>query len=258
MLAADPRVAAQHAAACIGARLHVSGGALGGGKMVRTDNGQQLAPAMLTQHTALRARQVEEKHTVVVLDTAAGACRPARFAHAPVVAAHALRLPLPDRRRVDVVRHERDGVDFRQVRSSVACCTVHRERRTLPLRRSRLTRCRAANAAGTRLQPSGRASSCTAACAAVRLLASLRRAPCTAALTRGAPGSLLDDLLVAEDARADEEMVGDVVEPLASMADFNTSAWKARAYSASACGLRAGTPSCASPCPDAVLSRRRG
>ncbi len=29
------RCAAQHAAACIGARLHVSGGALGGGKMVR-------------------------------------------------------------------------------------------------------------------------------------------------------------------------------------------------------------------------------
>ena len=38
----------QHSAACIGARLHVSGGALGGGKMV------------------------DEKHSVVVLDTAAG------------------------------------------------------------------------------------------------------------------------------------------------------------------------------------------
>jgi hypothetical protein len=39
---------------------------------------------------------------------------------------------------------------------------------------------------------------------------------------------LLDDLLVAEDARAEEGMVGDVVEPLSSMADLSTPSWKAR------------------------------
>jgi len=40
---------------------------------------------------------------------------------------------------------------------------------------------------------------------------------------------LLDDLLVAEDARAEEGMVGDVVEALSSMADLSTPSWKARA-----------------------------
>jgi hypothetical protein len=39
---------------------------------------------------------------------------------------------------------------------------------------------------------------------------------------------LLDDLLVAEDARAEEGMVGDIVEPLSSMADLSTPAWKVR------------------------------
>jgi hypothetical protein len=43
---------------------------------------------------------------------------------------------------------------------------------------------------------------------------------------------LLDDLLVAEDARAEEGMVGDVVEPLSSMADLSTPSWKARTATA--------------------------
>ena len=48
------------------------------------------------------------------------------------------------------------------------------------------------------------------------------------ALTPASSGSLLDDLLVAEDARAEEGMVGDIVEPLSSMADLSTPAWKVR------------------------------
>ena len=47
-------------------------------------------------------------------------------------------------------------------------------------------------------------------------------------MTPACSGSLLDDLLVAEDARAEEGMVGDIVEPLSSMADLSTPAWKVR------------------------------
>ena len=50
--------------------------------------------------------------------------------------------------------------------------------------------------------------------------------PFCTALTLLPTGSLLDDLVVAEDARASEDMAGDVVEPLASMADLSAPPWK--------------------------------
>jgi hypothetical protein len=43
-------------------------------------------------------------------------------------------------------------------------------------------------------------------------------------------GTLLDDLVVAEDARADEGMAGDTMEPLPSMVDFNAASWKVRYF----------------------------
>ena len=39
-------------------------------------------------------------------------------------------------------------------------------------------------------------------------------------------GSLLDDLVVAEDARADDGMAGDAIEPLTSLADLSTPGWQ--------------------------------
>jgi hypothetical protein len=44
----------------------------------------------------------------------------------------------------------------------------------------------------------------------------------------GSKGTLLDDLVIAEDARADEGMAGDTMEPLSSMVDFNAPGWKVR------------------------------
>ena len=69
---AEPFTTLQHAAACIGARLHVSGGALGGGKMVRAGCLCRSDKRRLIGRTLPLDTQVEEKHTVVILDTAAG------------------------------------------------------------------------------------------------------------------------------------------------------------------------------------------
>ena len=55
-------------------------------------------------------------------------------------------------------------------------------------------------------------------------------------------GALLDDLLVAEDARADEGLVGDAVESLSAIADLQSPAWKASPH---ASGLRSARISCA-------------
>lgn len=41
-------------------------------------------------------------------------------------------------------------------------------------------------------------------------------------------GSLLDDLVIAEDARADEGMAGETIESLSALADMNAPGWKVR------------------------------
>ena len=41
-------------------------------------------------------------------------------------------------------------------------------------------------------------------------------------------GSLLDDLVIAEDARADEGMAGETIESLSALADMNAPGWRVR------------------------------
>jgi len=49
---------------------------------------------------------------------------------------------------------------------------------------------------------------------------------CGPTMTLPSPGSLLDDLVVAEDARADDGMAGDTVEQLSAIADLSSPGWQ--------------------------------
>jgi len=64
-----------------------------------------------------------------------------------------------------------------------------------------------------------------------------------------APGSLLDDLVVAEDARADDGMAGDTVEQLSAIADLSSPGWQVTHW---------GTPASRCATLHSVLTLRTG
>lgn len=154
--------------------------------------------------------QVDEKHSCVVLDSAAGALLCSEGAFSPA----------------DVSSQARGRRRERQT----LCLFSPGAWAYRPTALSRsLTLGDTVSGAGTQLRRWAPASSYTAVSAEVRHSPSTQH-PSQMTLPFHA-GSLLDDLVVAEDARADDGMAGDAIEPLTSLADLSTPGWQVRAQS---------------------------